>query len=336
MKAAVVETTRTESRGYRAIFLASRLALFLLVAAFIAALCCFCRQPLWRLSDNERAQLAFSEYNQLLSSTAKSDWFWSIAGKVPAETVVAQSYLYDSFVVVVYGDGIPERRKNEEQFLSVEPDLPIPTDVINSAVWQLERVLGRNLFPFKVVSATFARQGALKWRRPVAVYDASSGRVLLDSLVVEMLSYPGSQYVLTSIPGAFCEQLARAMQQFATSDIEGALLAPSLVNLLATLASAAGVAITVVFSAAPPLWFCLTCPVVLGLAAPLLINFGLGALAGELCNVLHLSDDQCFDFWLGALGLGFVLSLASAVPIFMVCRLYECEHRNDTTVIKRF
>ncbi len=40
-----------------------------------------------------------------------------------------------------------------------------------------------------------------------------------------------------------------------------------------------------------------------------------------------LPDDQCFDLLVGALGLGFVLALASAIPIFFVCRLKDCANR---------
>jgi hypothetical protein len=32
-----------------------------------------------------------------------------------------------------------------------------------------------------------------------------------------------------------------------------------------------------------------------------------------------------------ALGLGMVLSLLSAIPIYKVCRLYECAHPNATS-----
>lgn len=66
--------------------------------------------------------------------------------------------------------------------------------------------------------------------------------------------------------------------------------------------------------------FCLACPIALGLLAPLVINITLNQLTGALCTQLALSPDECFDVLLGALGLGFVLSLASAVPIFYVCR----------------
>ncbi|KAF5830464.1 hypothetical protein DUNSADRAFT_14545 [Dunaliella salina] len=54
-----------------------------------------------------------------------------------------------------------------------------------------------------------------------------------------------------------------------------------------------------------------------------------GPVAGYLCVHLSLPDDQCFDLLLGALGLGFVLSLASAIPIFTVCQLFQCSHRDE-------
>lgn len=96
------------------------------------------------------------------------------------------------------------------------------------------------------------------------------------------------------------------------------------------LGPALAAAIPAAFAAAPPLWFCILCPALLGLAAPLVINFGLGQLAGAICTQMQLPDDQCFDLMLGALGLGFVLSLASAVPIFYVCRLMQCAQHNGT------
>ena len=95
------------------------------------------------------------------------------------------------------------------------------------------------------------------------------------------------------------------------------------------LAQAAAVAVPAAFAAAPPLWFCILCPgkprprvtagellsgkaalatqspktspssdlpaAILGLAAPLIINFGLGELAAVLCSRLELDDTQCFD-----------------------------------------
>lgn len=76
-----------------------------------------------------------------------------------------------------------------------------------------------------------------------------------------------------------------------------------------------------------PLWWCLTCPIVLGLLAPFVINFGLAAAAEQLCAALQLPAEECSDLWWGAFALAMVLSLGSAVPIVYVCRLPDCVKR---------
>lgn len=76
-----------------------------------------------------------------------------------------------------------------------------------------------------------------------------------------------------------------------------------------------------------PLWWCLTCPIVLGLLAPFVINFGLTAAAEQLCAALQLPSEECSDLWWGAFALAMVLSLGSAVPIVYVYRLPDCIKR---------
>lgn len=50
-------------------------------------------------------------------------------------------------------------------------------------------------------------------------------------------------------------------------------------------------------------------------------------VGAQICSHMHLPDEQCFDLMLGILAVAMVLSLASALPIFKVCRMYQCEHR---------
>jgi len=100
---------------------------------------------------------------------------------------------------------------------------------------------------------------------------------------------------------------------------------PSLQQALSAAAAAAAVAASA--AAAPPLWFCFVCPVVLGLLAPLVINYGLGEAATAACDAWKLDDQACVDLFVTALGVGLFLSLMSAWPIFRVCRMYECSHR---------
>ncbi|KDD77159.1 hypothetical protein H632_c6p3 [Helicosporidium sp. ATCC 50920] len=73
-----------------------------------------------------------------------------------------------------------------------------------------------------------------------------------------------------------------------------------------------------------PLWACIACPLALGLAAPLVFNAALAALAEKLCQDLALDEQSCVDLWYGAFALAGILSLAAAIPIAYVCRLKEC------------
>lgn len=117
------------------------------------------------------------------------------------------------------------------------------------------------------------------------------------------------------------------MAAFPTNTAQALAGLPALKTLLS---GALPAAVPLAFAAAPPLWFCVLCPSVLGLAAPLAINLALNQLAGVLCDRMKLPDDQCFDILIGALAVGFVLSLASAVPIFIVCQMKACANRNAT------
>eukprot|EP00775_Hariotina_reticulata_P010293 gene10295-10452_t len=92
------------------------------------------------------------------------------------------------------------------------------------------------------------------------------------------------------------------------------------------------IGVAVAFAGVVPKWFCFVCPIVLGLLAPLVINAGVGEAADLACKAMQLPDNECVDLWLSALALGMVLSLLSAIPIFKVCRLYECAHPGNTTV----
>ena len=61
-----------------------------------------------------------------------------------------------------------------------------------------------------------------------------------------------------------------------------------------------------------PLWFCVACPVVLGLLAPFLFNLGSGAVAQAVCDHFQLPQDECNDVWCAA--------LACPLPISWDCR----------------
>lgn len=69
-------------------------------------------------------------------------------------------------------------------------------------------------------------------------------------------------------------------------------------ELVGPFAKAAAAALTsVMLASAPPIWFCIACPLILGMAAPWVFNLGLTAAAEALCKALVLSEDECMDLW---------------------------------------
>lgn len=64
----------------------------------------------------------------------------------------------------------------------------------------------------------------------------------------------------------------------------------------ATLVAACGVTgVAAAFATAVPFWYCVMCPVVLGLVAPLVVNYGLGEVTNIICQHYNLDTQECFD-----------------------------------------
>ena len=61
--------------------------------------------------------------------------------------------------------------------------------------------------------------------------------------------------------------------------------------------SGAAAAASLAVASQTPLWFCITCPIVLGMLFPFAFNFGLGAIADELCTYYNLPADACTQLW---------------------------------------
>lgn len=74
---------------------------------------------------------------------------------------------------------------------------------------------------------------------------------------------------------------------------------------------AAAIAVSVAVGYQVPLWFCVACPVVLGLLAPLIINAGAGAVANAACEHYKLPDADCAELWCA---LQFCCSLVALAP----------------------
>jgi len=61
--------------------------------------------------------------------------------------------------------------------------------------------------------------------------------------------------------------------------------------------SGAAAAASLAVASQIPLWFCITCPIVLGMLFPFAFNFGLDAIADELCTYYNLPADACTQLW---------------------------------------
>ena len=72
-------------------------------------------------------------------------------------------------------------------------------------------------------------------------------------------------------------------------------------NAADLLAKGAATAALLAFSASVPTWFCIACPIVLGMLAPFILNMGFGAAAELTCEHYRLPQDECNELWCGSL-----------------------------------
>ncbi|GAX86300.1 hypothetical protein CEUSTIGMA_g13712.t1 [Chlamydomonas eustigma] len=245
-------------------------------------------------------------------------------------------------ILLVSSSTPPVRRSSGQEFVSIQKNLNTTpainlhvesffertlVPVINAASRTFEDMSGRRLYPITIQFSDLqqpAPSGA-KTSGTFAIYDFSNGLLVLDYTLMEWI-FQDSHVQDTSL--IIVREIFSSFIALPTSIFKvGASLAGA--NLIKDAISSA---VNAVFATSPPLWFCLLCPAVLGLIAPLAINLGLFELAGIICSRLQLDDTQCFDLMLGALGVGFVLALAASIPIFFVCRLMECAHRTNTSI----
>ncbi|KAF6266791.1 hypothetical protein COO60DRAFT_1697256 [Scenedesmus sp. NREL 46B-D3] len=232
-------------------------------------------------------------------------------------------------VIVVAGLGTPTRRRDAEPLLSFSPAVAaaVPEPVraaLLGALQQVELLRGVRLFPVRLDAMPQQQQSPATGHMPWAVFEVASGTLLLRQELLHPLSSSPAQ-ASAVVVNACTAAMQHLVQQLKAVPV------PNLPHLTSLLARSAAAGATLAFSlSVVPKWFCFVCPVMLGLLAPLLINAGVGEAADMACKTMQLPDDECVDLWFTALGLGMVLSLLSAIPIFKVCRLYECAHPNAT------
>lgn len=233
---------------------------------------------------------------------------------------------YRHAIVVATIRGPPPKRRHEMQPYMAAPHQGIiaqalPLAAINRAAIGLEMALGRRLFPFTLEVADLPGK-TQPLSPPFATYDVSSGRIILEAAVVRQMTQ------LTHLAegvSVFAEALFLQMSRFTF------LRGPTDLKQVAQMVVSAAVsAIGVAIAYQVPLWFCIACPVVLGMLAPFVVNGGLALLASAACSHWQLPAEECNDLWYGVFAAGMVLSLASAIPIVFICKLPQCAHRQQT------
>ncbi|BDA49926.1 hypothetical protein COCOBI_15-0540 [Coccomyxa sp. Obi] len=265
-----------------------------------------------------------------------------------AEAVMAKAWENSAVVVVVLGERPPQRRNITagQPFISVDPYVDglegdsadplqsnLPLDAINRGAQFLESFLTGPLFPVRLATRKF---GHLLFTDvgPAVVYDVSEGIMYLDRRMVTttIKRLPERAQVAlgtfaAQLFGGLCESWGGPPANVSAAGAErggrrGDLGGVAEVAKVVARVAAATLATTM--AAQVPVWFCVACPLVLGLLAPFVFNLGLTAVAQAVCEHYSLPDDQCNELWYGAFALAMVLSLASAIPIVFVCRLPEC------------
>lgn len=129
--------------------------------------------------------------------------------------------------------------------------------------------------------------------RPYVVWEVGTGTVLVDSgfaarvwgtkdtklyTSIEPTSPEAVRHMADLMAHGLFKHLATALPQVAAT----AAQQPPMQHALSLLGPALSVAVAGAFAAAPPLWFCIVCPAVLGLLAPLAINIALNQVR---CNL---------------------------------------------------
>ena len=283
-----------------------------------------------------------------------------------------------AFVIVIPGPplargSLTHRGGPTETWIEAKPPslaAALPLQTLETLSHALETKLGGRKLPrFTIEAAAVHALPLCKSGGACAIWEGSTGRILLDADVARRMSFSPT---IAALLDTFTRALASQLLSVASFDaagtaveggeiLEAVVTVPSLRkeyfhrssvnggqdtateedpdkktsgsmgsgnlasnNIANTIATAGTAALTVLLASQLPLWWCLACPITLGLLAPFIFNFGLTAAAEQMCAVLELPSDECADLWWGAFALALVLSLGAAVPIVYICRLPDC------------
>ncbi|KAL0029490.1 hypothetical protein WJX77_011580 [Trebouxia sp. C0004] len=251
--------------------------------------------------------------------------FAEIAGPtVSLSDALSTLGMFSAVLVVLPGSRPPERPTNDtaKPFLTLQEGQyegqlsnVLPISSINKAAASASAVLGQPLYPFRLEVLQFTKSSD---HGPWVLYHVPTGSICLDKRVLEnMKELP---VTMASHMADFANQLFGHISGINVAAVQEASTGSYLGGIFSGAAAAASLAV----ASQIPLWFCITCPIVLGMLFPFAFNFGLGAIADELCTYYNLPADACTQLWYSAFALAMILSFASVLPIVTICRLAQC------------
>lgn len=254
--------------------------------------------------------------------------FLQVAGEDDSVESVLNSGSYNSLVVAVLGDrnSKPVRRNVSfgEPFLDhsnvdAEHAKLLGLAAVNAGALVIEAALGRPLFPFKVTPVAMKHLDG--GTSSFAVWNVTSGELYIDKRLFASFatSLHSSSGFLPSFAAALPQQLSHFIRLQSNASTPDGVVTKLVAEVLPGSIAVASLAM--------PVWFCIACPIVLGLLAPFAFNFGFGSAAGLICQHYSLPAQECNDLWYGAFAIAMVLSLASAIPIVYICQLPRCGKR---------
>lgn len=252
--------------------------------------------------------------------------FAELAGpSAKLDDVLKNVDLYSAALVVVPGRTPPERPMKgtatpflalQEGKYSAQLSRVLPVSAINKAAASVS-VSGRPLYPFRLEVLEFnISSNNSSTHGPWAIYHVPSGTVCIDKRVMDNIAE-----LPVSMAAHVADFATQLFGHLAPIDVQQQA---SNTSYLAETVSSAAAAASFAAASQLPLWFCITCPIILGMLFPFAFNFGLGAIADELCTYYSLPADECTQLWYSAFALAMVLSFASVLPIVSICRLAQC------------
>jgi len=246
-----------------------------------------------------------------------------------------------AFVLVVAGDGgnsvrdLP-MKDDDHEYIEVHGDsvlcldmeeCPLPLKTMNAVLGALSVVQPAGSADYRFTINIQHLPWCDVGLGACAIWDVSSLEIVLHTSIVQRSAFTGVRFTADSFSLHFTERLkqniARELGRNGTEySTYGKDSGSKKSDILEIVVQSAFAALQALLSL--PMWYCISCPIILGMLLPFAFNFGLTDAADEACSALNLTDEQCQSLWLSSFALATMLSFASVFPILAVCKVKQC------------